>query len=260
MTLEVNRKHVRTFIVNAADHWKFTTSSSHAYWKAKPLVQLLLLLLDLVLLHPRLHSFHCRRHHLLVDLSTPGAQIHCHRCLADPINVTNTNTNNNNNNTLYYNLALNVSIRNPNKKAGVYYNRIQAIGNYGKKRFALVNTTSTPFYQGHKNTTMVRFVLQGQQVVVLGGKELSRFNSETSARVYNIDVKLAPRIKARYGKIKTAYFKPPKVDCQLKLPLSTIYNNGTSVGPKFVSKECGSVKIFTISVGIEIGPFSFETG
>ncbi|CAL8170456.1 unnamed protein product [Prunus armeniaca] len=234
MTLEVNRKHVRTFIVNAADHWKFTTSSSHAYWKAKPLVQLLLLLLDLVLLHPRLHSFHCRRHHLLVDLSTPGAQIHCHRCLADPINVTNTNTNNNNNNTLYYNLALN--------------------------RFALVNTTSTPFYQGHKNTTMVRFVLKGQQVVVLGGKELSRFNSETSARVYNIDVKLAPRIKARYGKIKTAYFKPPKVDCQLKLPLSTIYNNGTSVGPKFVSKECGSVKIFTISVGIEIGPFSFETG
>ncbi|CAB4287196.1 unnamed protein product [Prunus armeniaca] len=107
---------------------------------------------------------------------------------------------------------------------------------------------------------MVRFVLKGQQVVVLGGKELSRFNSETSARVYNIDVKLAPRIKARYGKIKTAYFKPPKVDCQLKLPLSTIYNNGTSVGPKFVSKECGSVKIFTISVGIEIGPFSFETG
>ncbi|CAB4317538.1 unnamed protein product [Prunus armeniaca] len=116
-------------------------------------------------------------------------------------NLTNTNTNNNNNNTLYYNLALN---------AGVYYNRIQAIGNYGKKRFALVNTTSTPFYQGHKNTTMVRFVLQGQQVVVLGGKELSRFNSETSARVYNIDVKLAPRIKARYGKIKTAYFKPQR--------------------------------------------------
>ncbi|ONH96186.1 hypothetical protein PRUPE_7G112000 [Prunus persica] len=175
-------------------------------------------------------------------------------------NLTNTSITNTTNNTLYYNLALNVSIRNPNKKVGVYYNRIQAIGNYGKKRFALVNTTSTPFYQGHKNTTMVRFVLQGQQVVVLGGKELSRFNSETSARVYNIDVKLAQRIKARYGKIKTAYFKPPKVDCQLKLPLSTIYNNGTSVGPKFVSKECGSVKIFTISVGIGIGPFSFETG
>lgn len=42
----------------------------------------------------------------------------------------------------------------------------------------------------------------------------------------------------RYDKIKTGYFKPPKVDCTLKVPLNG--SDGTSTfGAKFNVTECG---------------------
>ena len=62
--------------------------------------------------------------------------------------------------TLSYNLAINVTIRNPNKKAGVYFDRIDAIANYGQKRLSRVYSVA-PYYHGHKNTTTFHAVFEG---------------------------------------------------------------------------------------------------
>ncbi|XP_010553584.1 PREDICTED: protein YLS9 [Tarenaya hassleriana] len=126
-------------------------------------------------------------------------------------------------NNLRYNLALNVTVRNPNKRLGVYYDRIEARAYYEDKRFSTV--TLTPFYQGHKNTTTLNPLFEGQQLVVFDGEELRGFNAEKIAGVYSIDVEFRLRIRFKLGKAKTRRIKP-KVKCDLKLPLSS--SNGTT--------------------------------
>ncbi|XP_062020800.1 NDR1/HIN1-like protein 10 [Rosa rugosa] len=146
------------------------------------------------------------------------------------------------NNTLNYNLAINITIRNPNKRVGIYYRRIQVIANYRKKRFCLVTLTSSPFYRGHKNTTDVHDVhIEGSQLMKFGNADISQFNKETTARVYSIDLQLALRIKARFGKLKTRNYKPyRKIDCKLKVPLSL---NGTYANG-FKANKCSNVYFF----------------
>ncbi|KAL3715999.1 hypothetical protein ACJRO7_007719 [Eucalyptus globulus] len=101
-------------------------------------------------------------------------------------------------NTLSYNLT----IRNPNCRIGIYYDRIEVQALYGGQRLA--SDYLTPFYQGNKNTTTLSAAFQGQQLVVLGTSEQSDFNSEKATGL---------------GKIKTFRIKP-RVKCGLKVPLS----------------------------------------
>lgn len=103
--------------------------------------------------------------------------------------------------------------------------------------------TSTPFYQGHKNTTVLKQVfLEGQGEVVFGQNDISNFNSETAAGVYNIDVQLAVKVSVKFGKLKTSYYTPSrKINCRLKVPLNV---NETSAGGFNITK-CGNVKIFS---------------
>ncbi|KAB1222557.1 Protein YLS9 [Morella rubra] len=136
-----------------------------------------------------------------------------------------------NNTTLYYNLALNLTIRNPNKKIGIYYDRLEARAYYEDRRFSTAPLTS--FYQGHKNTTVLNPVFKGQQLLLLGADELSVLNSEKSAGVFDIDVKLYLRVKFKLGKIKTWGVKP-KISCDLKVPLSS--NGKAAVG--FETTKC----------------------
>jgi len=62
--------------------------------------------------------------------------------------------------------------------------------------------------------------------VVLAAEELSEFNSEKTAGVYNIDVKLYLQLRFKVGKLMTWKMKP-KVDCELKVPLSSNGNSAT---------------------------------
>ncbi|BBH07663.1 NDR1/HIN1-like 3 [Prunus dulcis] len=137
-----------------------------------------------------------------------------------------------NNNTLYYNLALNITIQNPNKRVGIYYRHIQVIANYRKERFSMVNLTSPPFYQGHKNTTFLHDVLvEGQELVEFGEHELSQFNSETAAAFTIL----------MYGKFKTADYGSSKIDCKLKVPLS--FSETPATG--FNTTKCCNVYVLT---------------
>ncbi|CAN1133953.1 NDR1/HIN1-like protein 10 [Linum perenne] len=117
-------------------------------------------------------------------------------------------------NILRYNLALNVTVRNPNKRIGIYYDSIEARGFYWGQRFGY--TGLQPFYQGHKNTSVLSANLQGQNVVVLRGDDLADFNRETIEGVYRVDVTFYMRIRLKVGKIKTRKMKP-KVECRMHL-------------------------------------------
>lgn len=127
------------------------------------------------------------------------------------------------NSVLNYDLKLNLTIRNPNKKIGVYYDRLEARAFYEDQRFSVADVA--PFYQGHKTTSVVSPVFAGRQGVVLGATDLSGFNADKTAGVFNIKVKLYLRLRFKLGSWKTFRFKP-KVKCSLMVPLSS--NNGGS--------------------------------
>lgn len=121
------------------------------------------------------------------------------------------------NNTLKYNLALNLTARNPNKRVGVYYDRIEARAYYDDQRFGSVPFDG--FYQGYKNTSVWSPVFKGQNVVVLSGEDLNNFNVEKSSGVFSIDLRVHLRLRLRFGKMKTMTMRP-KIACDLKVPLS----------------------------------------
>ncbi|XVF55839.1 hypothetical protein PTKIN_Ptkin06aG0068900 [Pterospermum kingtungense] len=137
------------------------------------------------------------------------------------------------NNTLHYNLAVNMTVRNSNKRIGIYYDRIEARAYYEDQRFA--TETLTPFYQGHKNTSFLNTVFKGQQLVVLGADETSDFNQDKTLGIYSIDVKLYLRIRFKLGRVKTGRFRP-KISCDLKVPLTS--TNG-SVASFPENTRCG---------------------
>ncbi|KAF8038893.1 hypothetical protein BT93_B1445 [Corymbia citriodora subsp. variegata] len=134
-------------------------------------------------------------------------------------------------NTLNYDLKFNLTIRNPNRRIGIYYDRIEVRPIYGGQRLA--SEYLTPFYQGHKNTTTLGAEFQGQQLVVLGTSEQSDFSSEQAAGVYDIDMKLYLRVRFKLGKIKTFHIKP-RVKCGLKVPLSS----SGSAAAAFQTEKC----------------------
>lgn len=136
------------------------------------------------------------------------------------------------NNTLYYDLALNMTIRNPNKRLGIYYDKIEASPYYEDQR--LTTITLTPFYQGHKNTTVLEPAFTGQNMVLLSGSELTSYNSENASGVYSVNVKFSLRVRFKLGKIKTPKYKP-KVDCDLTVPLSSGSSASTAV---FTPTKC----------------------
>ncbi|XP_010059131.2 NDR1/HIN1-like protein 10 [Eucalyptus grandis] len=134
-----------------------------------------------------------------------------------------------NKSVLNYNLKLNLTIRNPNKKIGVYYDRLEARAFYDDQRLSVADVA--PFYQGHKNTSVVSPAFAGQKVV---GSELSSFNKEKAAGVFDIKVKLYLRVRFKLGSLKTFRFKP-KVKCDLNVPSSS-KNGGSSAN--FQTTKC----------------------
>lgn len=148
------------------------------------------------------------------------------------------------NKTLHYNLELNITIRNQNNKVDIYYNDIQVIANYGKKRFAMLTLDSTPFHQDHKNTTILNHVvLEGQQLVQFGDTELSQLKAETDTGFYSIDVQLALRVEVGYDIFKTRYYQQSgsKINCKLKVPSN--FNEKSS--GRFKTTKCGNVYIMS---------------
>ncbi|RDX81192.1 NDR1/HIN1-like protein 10, partial [Mucuna pruriens] len=119
-------------------------------------------------------------------------------------------------NTLNYNLALNITVRNPNKRLGIYYDYIEARALFQDVRFD--SQFPSPFYQGHKTTNVLSPVFQGQQVLALNADQTTELNKENTTGVYEIDVKMYLRVRFKLGVFKSRRLKP-KVSCDLRVPL-----------------------------------------
>ncbi|RAL51737.1 unnamed protein product [Cuscuta campestris] len=125
--------------------------------------------------------------------------------------------------TLRYNLAASISIRNPNKRIGVYYDTIEARALYDNQRFDAVNLD--PFFQGTKNTSNLQSTFKGQNSLPL--RDDSKYSEQKRNGAYEIDLKLYLKIRLKFWFIKSKTFKCT-INCNLeKVPL---VSNGTSPG------------------------------
>ncbi|GMH30125.1 hypothetical protein Nepgr_031968 [Nepenthes gracilis] len=131
--------------------------------------------------------------------------------------------------TLYYDLAVNLTVRNPNRHIGIYYDEIAAGAYYEDQRFGMA--ALSPFYQGHENTTSLETVtFKGQNVLILSSSQSSDYGGQKKDGVFDIAVKLFVKMRIKVGWVKIGKFKP-KIECDLKVPLS-------SSGKRFEFTKC----------------------
>ncbi|XP_058087554.1 NDR1/HIN1-like protein 10 [Magnolia sinica] len=137
-----------------------------------------------------------------------------------------------NSNNLYYNLSLDIAIRNPNKRIGIYHDKLEANAYYEGQRFDYVPLPT--FYEGHKNTTSLYPVFTGQAAIPLQSSDVVVFNRENGDGLFSIDVKIYARIRFKIGSIKTNRYKP-SFKCELRVPLMTSCGS-SAVG--FTRRKC----------------------
>uniref|UniRef100_A0A7N0UWL8 Late embryogenesis abundant protein LEA-2 subgroup domain-containing protein n=1 Tax=Kalanchoe fedtschenkoi TaxID=63787 RepID=A0A7N0UWL8_KALFE len=136
-------------------------------------------------------------------------------------------------NILKYNLAVNISARNPNKRVVVYYEKIEVNAYYAEQRFGSASLNG--FYQGTKNTTVWSPVLHGQSLLVLNSPDaLTYFDAQKSNGIYSISLKVLLGLKYEYGTFKSATMTP-KVECYFNVPLS---GYGSSYWVSFKETNC----------------------
>ncbi|TQD98514.1 hypothetical protein C1H46_015762 [Malus baccata] len=133
------------------------------------------------------------------------------------------------NHTISYNLTLNVTLTNPNTIIYFELSDVQVTARYQNNRFGpvtLMNSSTTPFLQGPKNTTIF------QNVVVQGHSKTLLFDRQpmNADQIYNIGVEIAFREK--FGRMCG------EVICNLKLPLMSF--NRTS-WDRYNTTKCSKV-------------------
>ncbi|KAF7804236.1 NDR1/HIN1-like protein 10 [Senna tora] len=138
------------------------------------------------------------------------------------------------NNTLRYDLVLNFTARNPNKKLNIYYDRVEGRASYEDNWFSSTDviTHLNSFRQYTKRSDPMSAHFAGQHVMVLDQQDLDKFNSDKARGAFDIDLKLKFRIRFRLGDFITGDYKPT-VKCDLNIPLATS-NNATG----FQSTQC----------------------
>ncbi|KAI3839842.1 hypothetical protein MKW98_010147 [Papaver atlanticum] len=144
-------------------------------------------------------------------------KIHVQDASLTPFNLTD-------NSILFYNLAVALNIRNPNKKIGVYYEQIEARAFYDSQRFDSV--TLTPFYQGHKNTTILLPVFEGHKLLPSVQDEYSKDKIDGKFKIL-VEVYLKMTFKAgviytwnNISSINTPKLKH-RVTCEFEVPLGS---------------------------------------
>ncbi|GAU45895.1 hypothetical protein TSUD_24970 [Trifolium subterraneum] len=138
-----------------------------------------------------------------------------------------------NNNTLHYDLSVNIMIRNPNRRVGIYYDNIEMLAFYKDVRFG--SQTFGKFFQSHKNTSFLKAVFRGQKVIALSSDQIRELNKGTKNGVYAIVVKVFLKARFKFGFFKT-WEGNPKVGCDLQVPLKS--GNEISSGNEFLATNC----------------------
>ncbi|KAK7354997.1 hypothetical protein VNO80_14242 [Phaseolus coccineus] len=136
------------------------------------------------------------------------------------------------NSTLRYNLVLNITASNPNKKLKIYYDVVQANAFYGGVRFSTtdVNMPWNSYLQDKKSSNLFSAVFSGQRVMALDRKQVSEFHEDDKDGVFPIDVKIRFTIRFRLEAFQFGYYYP-RGSCKLKVPFTSKVEKVASFNP-----------------------------
>ena len=130
---------------------------------------------------------------------------------------------------LAYNLTVVMTVRNPNKRAGLYYDGVEALALYDGQRFGYAPLD--PFFQGRRESTELSPVFGGQHPLE-GDVTAANFRSQQSGGAFDVEVKLNAKLR-----VKVWAFKVPgpraRISCQLSLPAP-----GAASPPEFQPTDC----------------------
>ncbi|KAM0863305.1 hypothetical protein ACQ4PT_044684 [Festuca glaucescens] len=130
---------------------------------------------------------------------------------------------------LQYNLTVAMAVSNPNKRVGLYYDRVEALAIYDGQRFGFAPLD--PFFQGHEESTQLVPAFGGQQMLE-GDAAAASFRAQQSGGAFDIEVKLNAKLR-----VKVWAFKVPgprsRISCPLSLPAP-----GAAAAPAFKPVDC----------------------
>jgi Late embryogenesis abundant protein len=119
--------------------------------------------------------------------------------------------------SLTYNFNLTLSLRNPNRRIRIYYDRLSADAFYNGLQLGPTDTNFDPFFQHTKNTTVVYPAFAGKEDNLTEGV-INVFNKEKKEGAYNLQVKLRSKLRYKLWFVKVHGFKP-KINCWIRFPL-----------------------------------------
>ncbi|KAK8928180.1 hypothetical protein KSP39_PZI017985 [Platanthera zijinensis] len=138
-----------------------------------------------------------------------------------------------NDSLLTYNVAVNFTFRNPNRKYSIYYERLDAQAFYGAYRIG--SMVFPRIYQRRKDTMPVSMALEGRVVVASGDESVAGSYSRAKGEgFFNVRVKMYVVVRLKMVVVKSVKFKPD-VDCDLWIPAP---GNATSLAAGFARTKC----------------------
>lgn len=129
---------------------------------------------------------------------------------------------------LAYDLAINFTFRNPNRKYSIYYQRLEAQALYGGYQIGFMGFP--PLRQKRKNTMPVTVRFEGRTATEAGDS----YNREKGQGFFNVRVRMYATVRLKMIVVESVKFKPD-VDCDLRIPAP---GNSTSSAAGFVRTEC----------------------
>jgi hypothetical protein len=131
--------------------------------------------------------------------------------------------------TLAYNLTVAMTVRNPNKRVGLYYDGVEALALYEGQRFGFAPLD--PFYQGTEASTKLAPAFGGQQPLD-GDVTAANFRAQQSAGAFDVEVKLNARLRVKVWAFKVRGPRA-RISCPLSLPAP-----GAASPPAFKPVDC----------------------
>ncbi|MCL7034519.1 hypothetical protein MKW94_000524 [Papaver nudicaule] len=119
------------------------------------------------------------------------------------------------NDILHYNLSIALNFRKPNEHVGVSYEYVEARALYNGQVFGSV--VLTPFYQGHKNTTILRPVFKGQKLLP---SVQGKYFQDKSDGKFNIKVEFYLKMRFKVGPVKTPKIKT-RGKCEIEVSMGS---------------------------------------
>ncbi|KAL0928842.1 hypothetical protein M5K25_000766 [Dendrobium thyrsiflorum] len=129
---------------------------------------------------------------------------------------------------LAYDLAVNFTFRNPNRKYSIYYERIEARALYAGYQIGSIGYP--PLRQQRKDSMPVIARFDGRTAT----EAADSYNREKAEGFFHVRVKMYVTVRLKMIVIESVKFKPD-VDCDLRIPAP---GNSTSLAAGFVGTEC----------------------